>query len=91
MKTIWKFPLAVTDFQKIEMPKGAKVLAVQPQHDQVCLWAMVEPTNDKEERGFWIHGTGHQLKYAKHLGDHVGTFQLRDGALVFHVFEHVYG
>lgn len=91
MKTIWKFPLAVTDFQKVDMPLGAKVLAVQPQGDQVCLWALVDPAAENDRRGFWIHGTGHPIEHEKHLGAYIGTFQLRGGALVFHVFEHTYG
>ncbi len=90
MKTIWKFPVSVADFQKIEMPKGAQILSVQPQFDGVCLWALVEKEAEKELRGLWIHGTGHDLDNAKHLGRFIGTFQLHGGSLVFHAFEHNY-
>jgi len=93
MRTIWKFPLAVADFQTVDMPIGAEVLAVQPQREQVCLWAKVDPSRDKERRGFWIIGTGHPIEddRERNIGRHVGTFQLHGGALVFHVFEAVYG
>jgi len=87
MKTIWKFPLGVADEQIIEMPRGAKVLAVQPQHDRVCVWAMVNPNAEKERRTFYIAGTGHLLPDESDRLRHVGTFQLHGGALVFHVFE----
>jgi hypothetical protein len=86
MKSVWKFPLAVTDAQTIEMPIGARLLTVQPQGDQVCLWALVETTAMKERRYIAILGTGHE---APSRGDlkYIGTFQLNKGALVFHAFE----
>ena len=58
MKTIWKFPFAVSDklVIAIEMPKGAKILHVEVQSDwlapglrgQPCLWALVDPLAEKE-------------------------------------------
>ena len=87
MKTIWKFPLGVADEQTIEMPQGAKVLAVQVQGEQVCVWVLVDPHADKERRTFYIVGTGHDLWDDWGRLRHLGTFQLRGGALVFHVFE----
>jgi len=46
---------------------------------------MVNPQNDKETRCVWTVGTGHD---ATHLSrcDHIGTYQLQSGNLVFHVF-----
>lgn len=88
MKQIWKFPLAVTDRQIIEMPMGADILCVQMQRDSVCLWALVNPERDKAERIIDIYGTGHNMDDDYH-GYHIGTFQLNGGALVFHVFEAV--
>jgi hypothetical protein len=90
VKTIWKFPLSMTTFQKIDMPRGAQLLSVQPQSGNVCLWALVDPTADKTPTGVWIHGTGHELDTDKHLGRHISTFQLDGGSLVFHAFEHNY-
>jgi len=46
MKTIWKFPLAVDGFQKIDMPKGAEVLTVQTQGERACLWVKLDPSAD---------------------------------------------
>lgn len=90
MKTIWKFPLAVDVFQKIDMPKGAEVLTVQPQGDRACIWAMLDPTADTTRRGFWIFGTGHDIEgeVLERMGRYVGTFQIR--GFVWHVFEHDY-
>jgi hypothetical protein len=91
MLTIWKFPLGPSlDDIRISMPKGAKVLSVQAQHDAPMVWAIVQPDADKETRRFVVFGTGHPI--AHHDIDvvasrFVGTFQMSGGALVFHLFE----
>jgi hypothetical protein len=93
VRTIWKFPLAVTTRQTIEIPLPAKPLAVQPQGaDRVCLWAEVDPASEKCEVTILIFGTGHQLPEPLDLGPeeylrHLDTFQLHGGALVFHAYE----
>ena len=85
MPTIWKFPLVVSDVTGAPMPRGAKVLCVQAQHDVPCIWALVDPDAPVEPREFRIIGTGHPI--TDELGPYVGTFQLMGGGLVFHVFE----
>jgi hypothetical protein len=86
MKTIWKYPLRLTDYQMVEMPEGACVLAVQVQKDVPCLWALVEDSARKVQRSFRIVGTGHDAMGVR--GDsYIGSFQMSDGVLVFHVFE----
>lgn len=84
MKTIWKFPLVICDTQGVTMPEGAKPLAVQLQGDTLCLWALVDPDAPKVCNTIDIRGTGHPCP--DHLGEHIGTFQLSGGALIFHVF-----
>lgn len=83
---IWKFPLAAVDYQLITMPAGAEIVCVQVQRGTACLWAKVNPDAPTDERGFWMHGTGHDISHDR-LGRYVGTFQIAAGALVFHVFE----
>jgi len=51
-KSIWKYQLEVTDNQIVKMPKDAEILSVQTQNEEVCLWALVIPNNDKEDRTF---------------------------------------
>jgi hypothetical protein len=87
MKTIWKFPLEITDSQAIEMPACAYILDVQVQQDQLCLWALVDPGKDKELRVIRIYGTGHDLPDACESFDYIGTAQQGGGLLVWHVFE----
>ena len=86
MKTIYKYTLAITDFQSIELPKDSQILSVQAQQGQPCLWALVDPKAPKVKRNFAIHGTGHPVEKA-HRKIHIGTFKLSAGNLVFHCFE----
>lgn len=83
MKSIWKFPLDVTDEQQVEMPVGSQALSVQMQGEQACLWALVDTEAEKEERTVQIFETGHSVTGE---GDFVGTFQVHGGALIFHAF-----
>lgn len=85
MKAVWKWPLNVVDKQDIFMPAGAEMLTVQVQDGKPCLWAMVDPSLPKERRVLCTAGTGHAIQEETGL-DYVGTYQLEDGALVFHVF-----
>lgn len=85
MKTIWKFPIDITDQQSVEMPDGARILTVQVQGGEVCLWAEVDSTAPKMRRTVYVFGTGHPLS-PDLSADYVGTIQIRGGALVFHVY-----
>jgi len=88
-KTIWKFQLETKDDQMIVMHKGAKILCVQTQHEQPCLWVLVDANQKTDERYFEIFGTGHYIRWKtdKPYRKYIGTYQLTEGALVFHVFE----
>jgi hypothetical protein len=85
MKTIWKYKFDIQDDFVIEMPKNANILTVQIQHDSPCIWALVETENSIEDRHFKLFGTGHQMYYIDIK--YVGTFQMRTGNLIFHLFE----
>jgi hypothetical protein len=87
MKTIWKFPIEVTDFQVIKMPDDAQILAVQTQHERPCLWAIVDDVAalNSQVRTIEVFGTGHPMDEMPR--QYIGTFQIRGGSLVFHVFE----
>lgn len=92
MTTIWKFPITTTGVQDVMMPKGAKILCIQTQNEEPCLWAEVESgscVKSEEPRRITIHGTGHIIADVPDTmkRSYIGTYQLRGGALVFHVFE----
>ena len=77
---IWKYVLE-TDVNRLEMPKGARVLCVHEQHGRVFLWALVDETAEVEEREFEIFGTGQEGV----CGEYIGTAYTR--GFVWHVFE----
>jgi hypothetical protein len=86
VKTIWKFPLSITDQQQISMPEGAEILSVQVQRGQVCLWALVNPNLAKKPRTIEIFGTGHEVDDSPRT--YIGTVQVHPmgSDLVWHVF-----
>lgn len=85
MNTIFKYPINITDRQTINIPRNAKILCVQTQHEKPCLWAKVDSDEPLVHRMIITHGTGHPIPET--TGEYIGTYQLKSGALVFHVFE----
>lgn len=83
MIVIWKYPLDEAGRQTLLMPRGARVLCVQVQADEMQLWALVDDRAPNEPRNFAVYGTGHDLPGKP--GEYLGTVQL--GAFVWHVFE----
>jgi hypothetical protein len=84
---IFKYPLPVEDRAEIEMPgvREAHVLCVQVQNGAPFIWA--ECRLDKEAMAkcsFYVVGTGHPMP--RDAGVYLGTFQLEELGLVFHVF-----
>lgn len=88
MKTIWKFPIHPTDHGLVWLPKDAKILSVISQHgDDITLYAMVDDQKTmKEERHFWVCGTGHNTDGVPASAQFLGTVSLMGGKLIFHVF-----
>jgi hypothetical protein len=86
MNTIYKYRMEPNCGGSVEMPKGAQVLSVQMQGGLPCLWAKVDTTRSLERRSFDVYGTGNAMPDDPRLV-YVGTFQMDDGALVWHVFE----
>lgn len=83
MQTIWKYTIQPS--MELNLPKGAQILSVHEQGDALCMWALVDPEVETENRKFAVYGTGHeipdqQMKF-------VGTAHNNNGSLVFHVFE----
>ena len=84
MITIYKYKL--TPDCEIELPHSAKLLTVQSQENNPFVWVLLD-TEDKilDKYKFWTIGTGHD---AERIGkkEYLGTFQLSNPVLVFHVF-----
>lgn len=89
-KQIWKFPIEQKDRIRVTMPIGAEILTVQEQRDHPCIWALVDPNAQREERIFEVFGTGHEINYDMGVErKYINTFQLAEGDLVFHLFERI--
>lgn len=88
MRAVYKYTIPLDDVVSVELPTGSKILCVQSQRDDPQIWALVDPTFpvEKETRTFRIVGTGHQIDDLE-CENYIGTFQIRGGSLVFHVFE----
>lgn len=93
-RTIYKYPFEITDVQQIELPKGARILHVDVQvtgdfdRQVPCLWAEVETQAEKVMRTFYLFGTGHMMPDEQDIYlFHVGSFLMRAGVLVFHLYE----
>ena len=88
MKTIWKFPVPIQDTIRVSMPVGAKILCAQMQQGNPYIWALVDSQKPIEEVSFLWRGTGHPTEdEVGFLHHYVGTVQMADGNLVFHLFE----
>lgn len=84
MRTIYKYPIKVTDVQEVKMPFGAKIICAQLQNEVVTLWAECETFNSNTSRTIEIFGTGHQID-GQYSRTYVGTVQ--QGGFVWHVYE----
>lgn len=83
--TIWKYPLRVTDIQKISMPNKAQLLSVHLQGEFPALWVRCDPEAPKRDRLINTFGTGHPI--SGKAKQYIGTYQLPNYGLVFHVFD----
>lgn len=84
--TIWKYPLAITTEQWVQIPRGAEILSAQLQHGTLCVWTRVDVNAEKVNRVIWVHGTGHEIEATKEP-KFIDTFQMDGGSLIFHVFD----
>jgi hypothetical protein len=84
-KQIWKFPIS-DDRQTISVPEIQKsdVLTCQLQHGVLCLWIIVDTARKRKKYKVFTYGTGHPM--GDESAFYVGTYQISDGDLIFHVF-----
>lgn len=84
MDTVYKYAMPLTDVSDIGMHKGATLLHVDKQYDDIFIWARVDTKAPLVRRRFRLAGTGHDLAIASGA-IHVGTVVY--GVLVFHLFD----
>lgn len=86
-RRVFKYPLEVTEHQKVRFVGFVDVLSVAVQKQQLVLYAIVNPDDKRQsEAEIEIRGTGHDLGQDmagyRFLGSHM-TF---GGGLVWHVW-----
>lgn len=84
MRAVFKYviDLPVTE---LTLPIGFKVLTVQGQNNQVCIWGEVDKDAPTEKVVFEIYGAGHDIPDSGRK--YIGTAQVHEGALVWHVYQ----
>jgi len=94
-KAIWKFELDIfkRDINRklvISMPKDTIILTAGEQGESIYIWAEVDPNASTELRTFEVFGTGSDMYCDMGIGrKYIGTAILRNGRLVFHVYERI--
>jgi hypothetical protein len=86
MRTIFKYPLDITDVQTVALPVGADSLSVHMQGAHPCLWALVDTTAPTSQRVIRTYGTGHDCSDMAATAQFLGTVMLNGPGLVFHIF-----
>lgn len=88
---IYKYPLELVPFQRLNVPVPFKPLAVQVQNQQITLWAETPGGEPTRGASVVIVGTGHDVKAEALAGkEYVDTVQ--NGGYVWHVYaEHLRG
>jgi hypothetical protein len=84
MKTIYKYPLQITDRQSLILKEGAQILSAQSQYDGLFAWVMVDTAAPRAIRKINIYGTGNPIQTNETL-KFISTVQM--GAFVWHIFE----
>jgi len=90
IEAVFKYPFSIEDEPfEIQLPQGAKIVAVFVQDTRPCLWAQVDPKAEKEPVRFLVCGTGHPIgkpvEGADHW-EHIATFPMAGGKLIWHLF-----
>jgi hypothetical protein len=84
--TIWKYQLKADDIQEIEIPVGSRILSLQVQNGIPCIWALVYDKSPKDTKKIYTFGTGEPTTFLPETLQFLGTYQILEGQLVFHVF-----
>lgn len=84
----YELPSIINKIVEVIIPCGEKILDYQLQHDEFCIWAVVDTKEEMcDVHKFYITGTGHNLPeflMSEEWG-HVKTIQC--GEFVWHIFK----
>lgn len=87
MKKIYKYYIPIADEFELELPERAKILTFQAQNDAGCIWAIIDTDVITIEKvKFRMFGTGHSIREEIDELEYIGTIQIFDDNLVWHLF-----
>ncbi len=86
---IYKYQLELRPCTLLKMPRGAKVIHLNVQNDIPCIWAIVDirPDTPLVTRRFERVITGGTVFDVPPKFNYIGTYQLQNGELVYHLFD----
>lgn len=83
-RKIFKYPLQITDSQKLEIPKHSTPLSLQVQDGKPTLWVMVDEEKPKTPVTIICVGTGNPVPDELDILGYLGTSQVN--GFVWHFF-----
>jgi hypothetical protein len=83
VKTVWKYPLKVTDEQVKEIPAGSTPLFVAEQNF-LTLWMLVDDALPLQEHRIRVVGTGNPITFSMSQFRYAGSALM--GGFVWHVW-----
>lgn len=89
MQTVFKYVIPAEDSPTLMIPDGARILSIQGQAGEVCLWAHVDTEMPMAPVKLHVFGTGHHMPDKVVEWQFLGTTQLLNGTLVFHVYREI--
>ena len=84
-----RVPFAFVGESSMEMPKGAEILSVGVQGNDIVVWARVDDEAEHVHRVVRVLGTGWHHLQTPEVSKYIGTVQfVEEGQpLVFHLFD----
>ena len=84
---IFKYEVPIKNNFVLELPIHCKILSFQAQNENLFIWVLVDTDKALCPRYFCLLGTGHDIDYHPDLMKYIGTVQISNGTLVWHLFE----
>lgn len=85
-RSVYKYPIEIDDTQTLILPRGAEILSVINQFEEVCIYALVDTETDETEKySLQCYGTGHTIRHDSSY-KFLGTVSMHSGHFVLHVF-----
>lgn len=88
MDVIHKEVLDIEDYQSLKIAGFKEVLSFGVQHGKLCMWYLRDTDEHRKSSvRIRIFGTGFTFESSTLQGyEFQGTYQMQDGALIWHVF-----